>query len=72
MMTYNDSRREKANKDFLELQNEQAQITYKNDIKDWLQANPTIGTLNNGKFYILPNNFYLTGNVQYIAPLSKI
>ena len=72
MMTYNDSRREKANKDFLELQNEQAQITYKNDIKDWLQANPTIGTLNNGKFYILPNDLYLTGNVQYIAPLSKI
>ena len=46
--------------------------TFKNDIKDWLQANPTIGTLNNGKFYILPNDCYLTGNVQYIAPLSKI
>ena len=78
-MTYSESRAEKANTTHAAIRRQAEEnrkgierLQYAKKVRAWMQQNPQVGSLNSGKFYVLPSDFHITGQIQEIPAFSSL
>jgi len=72
-MTHSEARAKKLTKEHAAIRRQAAEnrkgierLQYAKKVRAWLQQNPQVGSLNSGKFYVLPSDFHITGQIQEI------